>query len=111
MLVFTGGIGEHSARVRTETCRGLRHLGIVFDERRNATVADDSDISVDEAPVRTLVIHAREGSRNETRSRVARLPVLRRTVVNSRNASANARTPIHAPSSTRVCARLNDQPL
>src|SRR5581483_4736543 len=35
-LVFTGGIGEHAAAVRRETCRGLEHLGIQLDPGRNA---------------------------------------------------------------------------
>ena len=35
MLVFTGGIGEHSARVRSKVCRGLEFLGILIDESAN----------------------------------------------------------------------------
>jgi acetate kinase len=35
-LVFTGGIGEHAAPVRSEACRGLEHLGIRLDRERNA---------------------------------------------------------------------------
>ena len=34
-LVFTGGIGEHAAAIRFEICRGLAHLGIEIDIRRN----------------------------------------------------------------------------
>jgi len=34
-LVFTGGIGEHAAQVREESCRGLEHLGIRIDRERN----------------------------------------------------------------------------
>lgn len=59
-LVFMGGIGEHSARVRTETCLGLCYLGIVLEEKRNATIADDTDISADGALMLTLVIRTRE---------------------------------------------------
>jgi acetate kinase len=39
-LVFTGGIGEHDVDVRWEVCRGLRHLGIEIDGRRNAANQD-----------------------------------------------------------------------
>lgn len=39
-LVFTGGIGEHSAPVRWETCSGLQYLGIVLDDGYNAKDAD-----------------------------------------------------------------------
>ena len=34
-LVFTGGIGERAAPVRSEICRGLEHLGIALDDDRN----------------------------------------------------------------------------
>jgi acetate kinase len=43
-LVFTGGVGENSARIRELACEGLGHLGIG---------APDSEVPV-------LVIHARE---------------------------------------------------
>jgi len=35
-LVFTGGIGEHASPIRAEIARGLEHLGVEIDERRNA---------------------------------------------------------------------------
>jgi len=35
MLVFTGGIGEHSAVVRHQICSRLKHLGILLDEAAN----------------------------------------------------------------------------
>jgi acetate kinase len=34
-LVFTGGVGEHAASVRSMACRELHHLGIELDEERN----------------------------------------------------------------------------
>jgi len=43
-LVFTGGIGEHAAPVRSEVCRKLTHLGIKLDDDKN--VVDASIISV-----------------------------------------------------------------
>ncbi len=39
-LVFTGGIGERAAPVRSAICGSLAHLGITLDEGRNATNAD-----------------------------------------------------------------------
>lgn len=39
-LVFTGGIGERAAEVRTEICRGLAFLGITLDEAHNAAHSD-----------------------------------------------------------------------
>ncbi len=35
-VAFTGGIGEHSAHVRREVCKGMEWLGISIDETKNA---------------------------------------------------------------------------
>jgi len=35
-IVFTGGIGEHAAQVRTDVCRALAFAGVVLDEGANA---------------------------------------------------------------------------
>jgi acetate kinase len=35
-LVFTGGIGQHSAVIRSRICDGLEYLGLKLDESRNA---------------------------------------------------------------------------
>jgi acetate kinase len=35
LLVFTGGIGEHSPEIRAEACRDLGALGITLDEQKN----------------------------------------------------------------------------
>jgi acetate kinase len=59
-LVFTGGVGEHSALIRSRTASGLGFLGVQVDESRNVDADTDSDISTDGARVRTLVIAARE---------------------------------------------------
>jgi acetate kinase len=60
-LVFTGGVGERSARVREHACRGLEVLGIHIDASRNATVGpDDAEITGTAGSTGVLVIHARE---------------------------------------------------
>ncbi len=62
-LVFTGGVGEHSAVVRSLAADGLGFLGITLDPARNAAAGgsgDDREISAPGAAVRTLVITARE---------------------------------------------------
>ncbi|MEO5954854.1 MAG: acetate/propionate family kinase [Nitrospiraceae bacterium] len=38
-LVFSGGIGEHSAVIRARICQGLEFLGVVLDEVGNSTNA------------------------------------------------------------------------
>jgi acetate kinase len=53
-LVFTGGIGEHSATVRERVCEGLEFLGIRLDPDRNA--AHSPVISSDDAAVIIRVV-------------------------------------------------------
>jgi acetate kinase len=60
-LVFTGGIGERSAIVRAETCRGLSHLGVAIDEDRNTDPdAADANLTAAGAHVGVVVVEARE---------------------------------------------------
>ncbi len=60
VLVFTGGVGEHSASVRRRAAERLNYLGIRVDSHRNETAQDDCDITASGASVQTLVITARE---------------------------------------------------
>jgi acetate kinase len=64
VLVFTGGVGENSPEIRSRAAAGLAFLGVAVDERRNnldkEARADDWEITVPEASVRTFVIAARE---------------------------------------------------
>ena len=57
-LVFTGGVGEHSAGVRADVCRRLAFLGVELDEALNADAAPDADIHA--RAVRVVVLEARE---------------------------------------------------
>jgi len=59
-LVFTAGIGEHSAPVRWRTADGLGFLGVALDEAVNESARPDQEISASRAAVRTFVIEARE---------------------------------------------------
>ncbi len=59
-LVFTGGVGEHSAAVREQTAAGVAFLGVQLDRARNDAAHGDAEIGGDGADVRTLVIAARE---------------------------------------------------
>jgi acetate kinase len=54
-LVFSGGIGEHSARVRAAATEGLQHLGIEIDAERNASVRAD-EICALESPGRDIAL-------------------------------------------------------
>lgn len=57
-LVFTGGIGEHSARVRSRICAGLEYIGVEIDPKKNEQ--GDEIISPDENPVRVYAIPTNE---------------------------------------------------
>lgn len=59
-LVFTAGIGEHSARVRADVCSRLGFLGVQLDPAANDAAEPDATISTAGAPVRVEVVRARE---------------------------------------------------
>lgn len=59
-LVFTGGVGEHSAEVRAAVAERLGFLGIAVDPAINVGDHGDATISPPDAPVVTLVVEARE---------------------------------------------------
>jgi acetate kinase len=61
-LVFTGGIGEHSAPVREAVCAGLEFLGVRLDPERNADGAPDRAIDHATSAVKILVIAAQENA-------------------------------------------------
>jgi acetate kinase len=60
VLVFTGGVGEHTHEVRSAAVQGLGFLGAAIDESANAGGDPDRDISAAGANVSTLVVKARE---------------------------------------------------
>jgi acetate kinase len=57
-LVFAGGIGENAPTVRTRICDGLGCLGIVLDEKANAS--NGAIISVAASPVAVRVLRTDE---------------------------------------------------
>lgn len=59
-LVFTGGIGEHDARLRADVCGRLGFLGVRSDPAASAGAKPDADISAAGATCRALVVHTRE---------------------------------------------------
>jgi acetate kinase len=60
ILVFTGGVGENSAEIRSRTMAGLGFLGVRGDDARNESGTGDREIGAAGAPVRSAVIAARE---------------------------------------------------
>jgi len=60
LLIFTGGLGTGSDRIRQEACRNLDFLGIRPDPEKNSSLQGRGDIAREEAPVRILVIPSSE---------------------------------------------------
>ncbi len=64
-IVFTGGIGENSVRVRHQVCDGLFYMGVVLDEESNMTkrAADRGgivEVSKARSPTKILVVRTDE---------------------------------------------------
>ena len=62
-LVFTAGIGENDARVRSEVCADMEFLGVKMDEDKNLNYRDlpvPADVSAPDSKVRILVIATNE---------------------------------------------------
>ncbi len=57
-IVFTGGIGENSARIRAQICDGLQWMGMTLDETRNENCSDGREglISADGSRLEAWVI-------------------------------------------------------
>lgn len=68
-IVFTGGVGEHSAMVRAEALSGLEFLGVAVDPARNSAVQADGEISADDSQVWAYVVTAREDAVIATQTR------------------------------------------
>jgi acetate kinase len=60
VLLFTGGVGENAAAIRERLASDLAYLGIALDREANEAARDDAEIGLAGAPVRALVVRARE---------------------------------------------------
>lgn len=60
-VIFTGGIGENSAAIRTRICRGLEALGLRLDDKANAgATGKEARISRTDSPVEVYAIPTNE---------------------------------------------------
>ncbi|MBC1222453.1 acetate kinase [Nostoc sp. UCD121] len=59
-LVFTAGVGEHSAEIRQAACEAFGFLGLKLDLNKNQQQPVDEDIATPDSTVRVLVIHTQE---------------------------------------------------
>ncbi|MCU5746111.1 acetate kinase [Staphylococcus sp. SQ8-PEA] len=60
-IVFTAGVGEHSASMRARILKGLEFMGVKLDPEKNDLVDDgEAIISTDDSAVKVLVIPTNE---------------------------------------------------
>jgi acetate kinase len=59
-IVFTAGVGEHDAEVRSSVCEGLGFLGLTIDERLNQKGRGDRTIAGQDSSVQVLVLQTQE---------------------------------------------------
>jgi acetate kinase len=61
-VVFTGGVGEGSSRVRRDVCSRLGFLGVALDDEANTTAQTETavDVQAEHSRQRVVVVHARE---------------------------------------------------
>jgi acetate kinase len=59
-LIFTGGIGENSAIVRSLACQNFEFLGWKLDPEKNQAHPVDRDIATVDSKIQILVIHTQE---------------------------------------------------
>ena len=60
VIVFTGGIGENSAELRTAVCHGLAELGIVLDAATNEHARGETSVHAPQSRVQVWVMPTNE---------------------------------------------------
>jgi len=61
-LVFTAGIGENGASIRSDVCRDLKEFGIELDESLNKSASGECPFQTPESQVESVVQQSEEGS-------------------------------------------------
>jgi acetate kinase len=59
-IVFTGGIGENSRRVRSGVCRDMEWAGLHLDAERNEMARGEARISADDSRIEVWVVPTNE---------------------------------------------------
>ncbi len=59
-IVFTAGVGENSAPMREDICKGLEALGIVLDKEANKVRGEEKVLSTADSKVKILLIPTNE---------------------------------------------------
>jgi acetate kinase len=59
-LVFTAGVGENAAIVRSLACEPFAFMGLKLDAEKNQNHPVDQDIATADSTARVFVIHTQE---------------------------------------------------
>jgi acetate kinase len=59
-IIFTGGVGENSAQVRSAALSVFQFLGVKLNLHKNDCSPADTDIATDDSAVRVVVVHTQE---------------------------------------------------
>ena len=59
-IIFTAGVGENGPETRAMATAGLEFMGVKLDAEKNKVRGKETDVSADDATVRTLVIPTNE---------------------------------------------------
>lgn len=60
-VVFTGGIGEHAAKIREMACEGLKDsIGLMLDARKNENTSGNESIESPSSKIKVLVVQTNE---------------------------------------------------
>lgn len=59
-IIFTAGIGENSAIVRSKVLQGLQFMGVYMDPELNKQIGKETQINYPHSPVKVLVIPTNE---------------------------------------------------
>jgi acetate kinase len=59
-VVFTAGVGENSAEIRSMACEGLAFMGIEIDAEKNNVRGKETVISTDSSKVKVLIVPTNE---------------------------------------------------
>jgi acetate kinase len=60
VIVFTGGIGENSERIRTNVCRNMEWAGIELNAQKNAGLKGEACISTDSSRIQVWTVPTNE---------------------------------------------------
>jgi len=59
-IIFTGGIGENAAKIRSLILRDMEYAGIIMDERKNIDRGEDHLVSTEDSRTDVMVIPTNE---------------------------------------------------